>query len=253
MKELLWEAKFDNMDNVKKEWSIEEHPPRSVNNELQSYTHDSVSCRNGELIITTTKDGNHIKSGRLNSKDKVQIKYGYIEAEIKFGGGKGLWPAFWAMGNTDIKWPDRGELDIMEWVGWNECAIYGTLHGPGYCGGNCLGSGGKRILNKPLQNEYHKYAVEWKPNSIKWYIDNILFYEANRDILHKAKHNSHWVYDERPFYLILNMAVGGEFGGAYHGYPNDVYNNLPHTTEMHIKSVKVYKTDDGCGSIIKSH
>ena len=187
------------MNTVLQHWTIEVKPSRYVNNELQSYIHDAVSCSDGELMISTIKHGNRITSGRLNSKDKVQIQYGYIETDIKFGGGKGLWPAFWMMGNTDLNWPYNGEVDVFEWVGWNHAAIYGTLHGPGKSGSNCLGSGPNNMLNTQWQNEYHKYALEWKQKLMKWYIYNILYFEANTDILQTAKGNTRWVFDARPF------------------------------------------------------
>ena len=251
MKELLWQSIFYNISTVLQQWNIEVKPSRYVNNELQSYIHDAVTCRDGELMISTIKHGHDITSGRLNTKGKLQIQYGYIEAEIKFGGGKGLWPAFWMMGEATLQWPYMGEVDIFEWVGWNNAAIYGTLHGPGYSGANSFGNLGKN-MNKQLQNEYHKYALEWKRNSMKWYIDNILYFEANTDILQRAKPNTRWVFDDRPFYMVLNMAVGGDFGGGYNGYPNDVYDNLNVTTEMHIKYININKTDDGQGRVIIS-
>ena len=173
-----------------------------------------------------TKNGNDIKSGRINTKGKLQIQYGYIEALIKFTGCKGLWPAFWMLGNS-LHWPDCGEIDIMEWVGWNDSAIYGTLHGPGYCGGNAYGSGSKHITGRPLPNEYHKYAIEWKPDSIKWFFDDKLFFTATRNGLHQCKGNCHWTFNDRPFYLLLNFAVGGNFGGAFPNSENYIYQHLP--------------------------
>lgn len=93
--ELLWESNFENLDSLLKEWSIVEYPPRKVNNELQRYTSDSFKFQNNELIITTIKHGNKIKSGRVTTKDKIEVQYGYIESMIKFDTSKGIWPAFW--------------------------------------------------------------------------------------------------------------------------------------------------------------
>lgn len=249
MSEVLWETNFDKA-TFDKEWNIEEMRAGQVNNELQRYTKSNVLIENEGLKIITQKYGNDIRSGRINSKNKVKFLYGKVEADIKFSSGKGLWPAFWAMGNNDLKWPDRGEIDIMEWVGWKPDSIYGTLHGPGYCGGNCLGSGGKNVLNKILSDEYHKYAIEWEPNKITWYIDDKEYYSATSESLKRNKgNNTRWVFNDTPFYLIINMAVGGCFGGAYKDYPHDVYANLNENTELCVKNVKISKTKNGYGTV----
>jgi beta-glucanase (GH16 family) len=247
--ELLWESNFSSHSELEKHWNIEVCGPRHVNNELQQYTNDSVQCHDNELVLSMTKNGHDIKSGRINSKGKIEIQYGYIEGYMKFTGSvKGLWPAFWLLGNN-LKWPNCGEIDIMEYVSWNPNAVYGTLHGTGYSGGNAYGSGGCNKLNKPLHDEYHKYAIEWKPNIIKWYIDDQLFFTATRDELHHKKGNCHWIYNDRPFYLILNFAVGGEFGGAFHDSEKYIFNNLNEHNEFNIKYIKVYKTVDGHGTV----
>ena len=245
--DLLWEANFNDMNALKHDWNIENAHPRKNNNELQRYTEEVFKFNNSELTICTKRNGHDINSGRINTRGHVEVQYGYIEAMIKFNSGDGLWPAFWMLGN-DLRWPDCGEIDIMEWVSWNADATYGTLHGPGYCGGNAYGSGGCKILNKPLSNEYHKYAIEWKPNCIKWFIDDKLFFTATENELKHKKNNSRWVYNDRKFYIILNMAVGGEFGGAKFS-EHHIYDHLPEYTEFNIKYVKVYKTSDGLGSI----
>lgn len=245
--ELLWEANFNDINTLKQEWNIENANPRKNNNELQRYSENVFKFNNSELTIITTKNGNDINSGRINTRGKIEIQYGYIEACIKFNNGTGLWPAFWMLGNN-LRWPDCGEIDIMEWVNWNPNAIYGTLHGPNYCGGNPYGSGGCNLLNKPLYNEYHKYAIEWKPKCIKWYIDDILFFTATENELKRLKNNAKWVFDDRRFYLLLNMAVGGNFGGAKYS-EQEINSKLPNYGEFNIKYIKIYKTNDGFGSI----
>ena len=243
---LIFFEKFDEQE-FRKKWNCETLPPRHVNNELQRYSESALRFENNELVIQTTVNGRDIKSGRVNTKGKVEIKYGYIEAEIKFSGGKGLWPAFWMLGNN-LKWPDCGEIDIMEWVGWNRDALYATVHGPNYCGGNgCGNHGDKKIHN--LDNQWHKYSIEWKENSIKWFIDDQLFFELNPGILHSRRNGSHWVFNDRPFYLILNNAVGGNFGGAFHNSEQEIYNNLPKYNEYRIRNLKIFKTLDNQGEV----
>ena len=112
MNSLLWESNFSNINDLSKFWNIEELGPRHYNNELQRYSKDSITCENGELIITMIKNGHDIRSGRINSKCKVEVKFGYIEGVMKFTSGKGLWPAFWLLGNS-LGWPHCGEIDIM--------------------------------------------------------------------------------------------------------------------------------------------
>ena len=123
MSTLLWEANFSNMETLTKHWNIEVAPPRNNNNELQRYTNDTIKFENGELVLTMVKKDTAFKSGRINTKGKVEVQYGYIEGMLKFPSGKGLWPAFWLLGNG-FAWPKCGEIDIMECVGWNEQAVY---------------------------------------------------------------------------------------------------------------------------------
>jgi len=246
---LLWQSNFSNKAALDEHWNTEVVGIRHNNNELQRYSDDSFRFDNNELVITMSKNGNDIKSGRINTKGKLQIQYGYIEALIKFTGYKGLCPAFRMLGNS-LHWPDCGEIDIMEWVGWNDSAVYGTLHGPGYCGGNAYGSGGKHITDRPLSNEYHKYAIEWKPDSIKWFFNDQLFFEANRNGLHHCKGNCHWTFNDRSFYLLLNFAVGGNFGGAFPNSENYIYQQLPQNNEFHISYIKIYKTHNGYGALV---
>lgn len=246
--ELLWESNFENLDTLLKEWNIIEYPPRKVNNELQRYTPDSFKFQNEELLITTIKHGNDIKSGRVTTKDKIEVQYGYIEALIKFDTSKGIWPAFWMLGNQH-GWPHCGEIDIMEFVGWNKDALYGTLHGPGYCGGNPYGSGGVHVLKN--NTDWHKYAIEWEPDIIKWYLDDNIFFTATRDGLNQKHRGCHWVYNDRPFYFLLNTAVGGCFGGAFHDSERFIHKYFPFYNEYRIKYIKVFKTKNGHGNVIK--
>ena len=248
--ELIWQSDFSDLNALRKDWNIEYAPPRKNNNEMQRYDNTAFKFDNQELNITTIKNGHDIKSGRINSRGKIEFQFGYIEALINFSAGPGLWPAFWLLGNQQ-GWPHCGEIDIMEYVNWNPNAVYGTLHGPNYCGGNAYGSGGRDILHKCLANEYHKYAIEWKPNYIKWFIDDIPYFTATNEGLANQKHTTNWVYNNWPFYIILNNACGGAFGGAKYNEQN-IYNSLHNYNEMKIKYVKIYKTNDGQGRIINN-
>lgn len=193
------------------------------NSELEYYTSgtDNVATNGrGHLNITVKKaDGSlmcyygpcEYTSARLLTKNRFEVAYGRVEARIKVPRGSGLWPAFWMLG-TDIDqvgWPQTGEIDIMEHVGRVPNQVFGTLHGPGYSGGESYG--GVYDLGKPVADDYHVFAVEWQPDKIVWYIDGIQYFSATpNDAFLQGKQ---WVFNH-PFYILMNVAVGGNFGGA---------------------------------------
>lgn len=193
------------------------------NDELEYYTGGAANAAtdgNGSLQITTkAADGTLMcyygpckyTSARLLTKNCFEVAYGRVEARIKVPRGSGLWPAFWMLG-TDIdqvNWPQTGEIDIMEHVGRVPNQVFGTLHGPGYSGGQSYG--GVYDLGKPVADEYHTFAVEWQPDRIVWFIDGIQYFAATpEDAFLQGKQ---WVFNH-PFFVLLNVAVGGNFGGA---------------------------------------
>ncbi|MFG2045036.1 ricin-type beta-trefoil lectin domain protein [Dactylosporangium sp. NPDC048998] len=147
-------------------------------------------------------------SGRIQTAGKFTQLYGHIEARIQVPKGNGLWPAFWMLGGSN--WPSDGEIDIMENVGRDANTVYGTIHGPGYSGGNAVG--GTRNIGQPLGNAYHVFAVDWSPNLIIWTIDGSEYFRATP----ASTRGNPWVYDH-PFFIILNLAVGGNFPGSPDG------------------------------------
>jgi beta-glucanase (GH16 family) len=193
------------------------------NSELEYYTDgtDNVSTDGrGSLQITAKEaDGTLIcyygpceyTSARLLTKERFEVAYGRVEARIKVPVGAGLWPAFWMLG-TDIdqvNWPQTGEIDIMEYVGRVPNQVFGTLHGPGYSGGQSYGN--IYDLGKPVADDYHVFAVEWQPDKIVWYIDGIQYFAATpNDPFMQGKQ---WVFNH-PFFILMNVAVGGNFGGS---------------------------------------
>jgi beta-glucanase (GH16 family) len=193
------------------------------NDELEYYTPGGANASTdgkGNLVITTAKaDGSltcyygpcQYTSARLLTKNRLEVAYGRVEARVKVPSGAGLWPAFWMLG-TDIDqvgWPQTGEIDIMEYVARLPNQIFGTIHGPGYSGGQ---SYGKTVdLGKPVADAYHTYAVEWQPDKITWLFDGAPYFIATpSDPFLQGKQ---WVFNH-PFFLLLNVAVGGNFGGA---------------------------------------
>ena len=178
------------------------------NNELEYYTSrpENAIVQDGVLKIKATKEnfsGSAYTSARLLSKGKFDFKYGKVEVRAKIPAGVGTWPAIWMLGSniSQVNWPACGEIDIMEHVGKTLNTIYGTLHYPGRSGGNADGST-KVIAN--ATTEFHIYTLDWTAASIKIYADNILVHSVANSFAIPFNHN---------FFLVLNVALGGDFGG----------------------------------------
>ena len=165
----------------------------------------------GNLAITARQEsfqGSAFTSARITTKGKFEPQQGLIEARIKLPSGKGLWPAFWLLGaNIDtVPWPGCGEIDVMENRGQEPGIILGSLHGPGYAGSKAITSS---YFEEDVRFDagFHTYTVEWTKNSVSWYVDGTRYRTVTPlDV------PGEWVYDH-PFYLILNVAVGGTFVG----------------------------------------
>jgi beta-glucanase (GH16 family) len=184
------------------------------NNELQFYTDrpENIVVEDGVLKITARREmflGSSFTSARILSKGKFEQKYGRIEARIKLPWGKGLWPAFWMLGaNSDtVIWPQCGEIDIMEYLGNKPTTVFGSLHGPGYSGGESI-SKIYSLTNDRFDTDFHIFGVEWGENYINYYVDNVLYNQIT-----PADVSGEWVFNE-PFYIILNIAVGGNLPGS---------------------------------------
>ncbi len=181
------------------------------NNELQNYTDNSANIKieDGMLKITAIKQGSTYTSARIQTKGKFEKKYGRIEARIKMPYGKGLWPAFWMLGANSgtVAWPQCGEIDIMEYLGSKPTSIFGSVHGPGYSGGEAI-TKNYTLSNDRFDNDFHVFGIEWDENYINYYVDNVLYNQIT-----PADVPGQWVFNQ-PFYMILNMAVGGNFPGS---------------------------------------
>ncbi|CAM5245855.1 hypothetical protein STENM223S_06515 [Streptomyces tendae] len=146
-------------------------------------------------------------SARLNTSGKFTAQYGHVEARMKVPRGQGMWPAFWMLG-TPVNWPDSGEVDIMENVGFEPSTVHGTLHGPGYSGSGGIGAGYTLPGGQAFADAFHTFAVDWAPDSITWSVDgNVYQRRTPADLGGKQ-----WVFN-RPYFLILNLAVGGYWPG----------------------------------------
>lgn len=183
------------------------------NNELQYYTKrtENVKVENGYLLITAQKESyneSSYTSARLTTKGKFDQAYGRFEARIRLPYGQGMWPAFWLLGaNIDeVGWPKCGEIDIMEYRGQEPTKLLGTVHGPGYSGGASI-TKSYSLLNDRFDTGFHIFGIEWGPNYINYYVDNVLYNQIT-----PADVPGEWVFDH-PFYIIINLAVGGNFVG----------------------------------------
>ena len=179
------------------------------NNEAQYYTNraENVIVQGGYLKIKTIKEnylGSSYTSARLLTKDKFSFKYGKVEFRAKLTAGGGTWPALWMLGDNigSVSWPACGEIDVMEHVANQLNKIHATLHYPGHSGGSADSS---NTMIDNATTAFHIYSVDWRADSIKFYVDNQLF---------KTFTNSANVPFNQNFFLIINSAIGGNFGGA---------------------------------------
>ena len=233
--DLVWQEEFDgetlNLDN----WTYEIGGHGWGNGEAQHYSDDpkNLYLEDGLLIIEALQEnvsGKRYSSARITSAGKVEVEYGRIEARIKIPVGQGLWPAFWMLGNDldKVGWPFAGEIDIMENVGHEPYTIHGTVHGPGYFGANGVGAAKRLTGGEQYADDFHIFAIEWEEDQIYWYMDDQLY-----AVLTPADVPGEWVYDH-PFYIILNLAVGGEWPG----YP-DGTTAFPQS--MKVDYVRIYE------------
>ncbi len=212
------------------------------NQELEYYTKrlQNVFVEDGHLVIRairedyTGPDGvtRHYTSARLKTQGIFSQAYGRFEARIQIPRGQGLWPAFWMLGEDigKTEWPASGEIDIMENIGKEPSQIHGSMHGPGYSGDRGFTSTFKLPGGRHFYDDYHLYAVEWEPRVVRFYVDDKLYATFAPDLLPAGMK---WVFDH-PFFLLLNVAVGGSWPGA-----PDATTVFPQT--MLVDYVRVYK------------
>lgn len=238
--QLVWSDEFDGAqgelpDNTKWTFDIGAGDNGWGNQELQYYTDrpENVSL-DGEsnLVITArseTLGGKQFTSARIKTEGLFEQQYGRFEARLITPYGPGLWPAFWMLGTNieTVYWPQCGEIDIMELRGQEPNIIHGSIHGPGYSGGNPI-TKMYGLVNDRFDSDYRIYAVEWDEDKIDFFVDDFLYQRIERDDV-----PGEWVYDQ-PFFILLNVAVGGD----YVGFPTP---DTPFPQEMIIDYVRVYQ------------
>lgn len=216
---LVWSDEFNQPDGSAPDaakWSFETGGQGWGNQELEYYTARTNNARivGGNLVIEAQQEdyhGNQYTSARLKTQGKWSGLYGRMEARIKIPRGQGIWPAFWMLGTNinAVGWPRCGEVDIMENIGKEPTLVHGTIHGPGYSGGGGIGGPGALPGKPKLADDFHLYAVEWTTNQIKWFVDDVQYFNVTPARLPKG---TTWVYTQ-PHFLLLNLAVGGQWPG----------------------------------------
>ena len=235
--QLSWSDEFDGAAGAlpdASKWGFDTGNNGWGNQELEYYTNrpeNVATDGNGNLVITDKKEnyqGSQYTSARIKTKNLFEQEHGRFEARLITPYGQGLWPAFWLLGaNSDtVTWPQCGEIDIMELRGQLPSIVNGTIHGPGYSGGNSI-SGSYFLENSRFDTDYHVFAVEWDANKIDFFVDGFLYKRIS-----KSNVPGEWVYDHS-FFMILNVAVGGN----YLGNPNP---STPFPQKMTIDYIRVY-------------
>ena len=209
-------------------------------NELQYYTNRSINAHveNGLLLITAQREdflGNEYTSARLTTQSIFEQKYGRFEARIKLPSGRGLWPAFWLLGNNidQVHWPYCGEIDVMEYLGHEPSVVYGSVHSPNPFDIRVHTTSFSLYRGQSFSDDFHLFAVEWQPAEIRFFVDGAQYVSFTPQQLMPGET---WVYDH-PFFIILNMAVGGAWPG--NPDPSTVF-----PQSMVVDYIRVYSNDN---------
>ncbi len=242
---LVWFDEFNGADGSRPDrtkWVYDIGSERWGNQEQECYTDrpDNSVVRGGNLVIIARKENIRCSAGpdhdytsaRLKSEGLFSQTYGRFEARIKIPRGQGIWPAFWMLGDdiSKIGWPKCGEIDIMENIGKEPSTVHGSMHGQGYSGDEAYTSIYRLPGGVKFADEFHIYAIEWEPNVVRFYVDKELYAMFTPAHLPPG---AKWVFDH-PFFIILNVAVGGDWPGN-----PDATTQFPQ--EMLVDYVRVYK------------
>jgi beta-glucanase (GH16 family) len=243
---LSWQDEFDGpagapLDTAR--WVAETGGGGWGNQEREFYTAGENAALDGagHLVITARQEPPNstrtcwygacrYTSARILTRSRFEPTYGRFEASIRIPRGQGLWPAFWLLG-ADIGtagWPGCGEIDVMENIGREPQLVHGTMHGPGYSGGN--GIGAQYTSSTPFADDFHVFAVEWESGAVRWYVDGKLYHQATPSSLPSG---ARWVFDH-PFFMLLNVAVGGS-------WPGDPDGSTTFPQQMLVDYVRVYR------------
>jgi beta-glucanase (GH16 family) len=224
---LVWSDEFNGADGTSPDpskWNYDTGGNGWGNNELECYTNltQNAQMKGGNLVITamrqpayacsdgTTRD---YTSARLKTEGLFNQAYGRFEARIKIPKGQGMWPAFWMLGNNNssVSWPQCGEIDIMENIGREPVVVHGSLHGPSTVSQTSDATSSFSLPGgQNFADDFHLYAVEWQPGTVSFFVDSNLYATFAQS---QWPAGGTWVFDH-PFFIILNVAVGGTWPGS---------------------------------------
>ena len=214
---LIWSDEFDGPANSAPDASKWRHDLGGKgwgNTELQEYVDSTDNVYldgEGHLVIRATHADGKYKSGRIKTAGLFEFQYGKIEARIQVPYGQGMWPAFWMLGNDISKkgWPKCGEIDIMENIGREPSIVHAALHGQGYIGGDGVHAQVTLPRDSRLADDFHVFGIEWSADAIEFFLDGNSYARFTPMSLPRG---SKWAFDH-PFFLLLNVAVGGNWPG----------------------------------------
>lgn len=214
--ELIWEDEFEGEMGTQPDSNVWKYDiGTDWGNQQLEFDTDEVENvyldGEGNLVITAIQEsyqGYSFTSGRIKTEDNFEFQYGRIEGRMKLPTGPGLWPAFWMLGNdiSTIGWPQCGEIDIMEYRGQEPSKIHGSVHGPGYSGGNPVTSD-YSLTNDRFNTGFHVFSIEWGEDFIAFFVDGNLYQTITPDDV-----SGEWVFNH-PYFILVNLAVGGTFVG----------------------------------------
>ena len=211
-KELVWAEEFNSptLDSNIWNFSLGDGCPELCgwgNRELQLYTKTNHRLEEGMLYIKAEKIGNEYRSTKIHTKGKKRFQYGRFEIRAKLATGQGIWPAFWLLGNNidQVGWPLCGEIDVLEYVGRAPGEIFTSLHTKA---GHGDYASTKTTPIPNIEEGFHLYAVDWDQDRIQFFVDDVLVYTFAPE----ERTQEVWPFDQE-FYLLLNLAIGGHFGG----------------------------------------
>lgn len=238
--ELVWSDEFDGDEIDRDSWTFDLGGWGWGNGEAQHYTDrpENARVQDGLLVIELREEryeDSYYTSARLKTQGLREFRYGRIEARVRVPRGVGTWPAVWMLGSgfdrdsddPARQWPTVGEIDIMEHVGREPDLVIGTLHGPGYSGAGGLSRWNRRPYD--VADDFHTFAVDWDADGIRWLYDGEVYHDLPRE----AVGDRDWVFDQ-PFFIILNLALGGTLGGT-------IGLDLELPVHLYVDHVRVYQ------------
>ncbi len=249
---LVWADEFEGSEVDTNNWSFQigdgtsEGIPGWGNNELEYYRAENATVDSGYLIITAKEEnygGKNYTSARLRTINKADFLYGKFEARIKLPRGQGMWPAFWMLPTDQAYggWAASGEIDIMEAVNI-PTEIHGTIHFGGEWPANVSSGAVYTDGGTDFSENFHIYTFEWKPDTLKWYVDSILFSIKPKNLWWSSGDTSSTAPFDKQFHLIVNLAVGGNWPGA----PDESTEFPQH---LFVDWIRVYEFEDTASGI----